>query len=411
MRSMGKWAAALALVLMMNLMIPARAGAAKLVAITFDDGPNKTWTPKVVEALDRRGVKGTFFMVGGWVGTKEELVQQMARSGHQIANHTWEHLDLRELSGEDVKSQVEKSREKLAEVTGQENFLVRTPFGVRTEAVRSRLNAPLILWSQDPAKGKQVSGEKMARSVISTIRDGDIILLHDSTEANLDAACRIIDALQPKGYDFVTVDELFRLRGVTPQNGQIYKSVPPQTDPQAYDEGRLKEHWAFSSICVMEETGIMTGDGNGWHPNRYLTRAAAAEILWRAAGCPAPASSSAFRDISREAWYAEAVDWAAETGVAKGTGRGLYSPSALVSRQQFYVMLDRLIQSEKTVRTEKCERCYEDSFRISSWASAAVKEIGAMGFSSANDREVFRPGDPATRAEAAELLAWYLTLA
>ena len=128
-----------------------------------------------------------------------------------------------------MKSQVEKSREKLAEVTGQENFLVRTPFGVRTEAVRSRLNAPLILWSQDPAKGKQVSGEKMARSVISTIRDGDIILLHDSTEANLDAACRIIDALQPKGYDFVTVDELFRLRGVTPQNGQIYKSVPPQT--------------------------------------------------------------------------------------------------------------------------------------------------------------------------------------
>ena len=56
MRSMGKWAAALALVLMMNLMIPARAVAAKLVAITFDDGPNKTWTPKVVEALDRRGV-------------------------------------------------------------------------------------------------------------------------------------------------------------------------------------------------------------------------------------------------------------------------------------------------------------------------------------------------------------------
>ena len=145
---------------------------------------------------------------------------------------------------------------------------------MRTEEVRAQLNAPLILWSQDPAKGKQVSGEKMARSVISSIRDGDIILLHDSTEANLDAACRIIDALQPKGYDFVTVDELFRLRGVTPQNGQIYKSVPPQTDPQAYNEGRLKEHWAYSSICTMEETGIMTGDSGGWHPNRYLTRRA-----------------------------------------------------------------------------------------------------------------------------------------
>lgn len=102
MRSVGKWAAALALVLVMNLMIPARAGAAKLVAITFDDGPNKTWTPKVVEALDQRGVKGTFFMVGGWVATKEDLVRQMAQAGHQIANHTWEHLDLRNLSRQDV---------------------------------------------------------------------------------------------------------------------------------------------------------------------------------------------------------------------------------------------------------------------------------------------------------------------
>ena len=132
MRSVGKWAVMLAAVLVINLGIPMRAGAAKLVAITFDDGPNKTWTPKVVEALDQRGVKGTFFMVGGWVATKEDLVQQMVRTGHQIANHTWEHLDLRDLSREDVASQVEKSREKLSEVTGQENFLVRTPFGVRT---------------------------------------------------------------------------------------------------------------------------------------------------------------------------------------------------------------------------------------------------------------------------------------
>ena len=74
MRSIRKCAAVLALVLAVNLALPARAGAAKLVAITFDDGPNKTWTPKVVEALDRRGVKGTFFMVGGWVATKEALV-------------------------------------------------------------------------------------------------------------------------------------------------------------------------------------------------------------------------------------------------------------------------------------------------------------------------------------------------
>lgn len=411
MRSMRRWAAVLTLVLAIHLMLPARAGAVKLVAITFDDGPNKTWTPQVVEALNQRGVKGTFFMVGGWVATKEALVQQMIQQGHQVANHTWEHLNLKGLSTDEVRMQVEKSREKLAQVTGQNNFLVRTPFGVRTDTVCAALNAPLILWSQDPAKGQQVPGDKMARSVISTIRDGDIILLHDSTEANLDAACRIIDALQPRGYDFVTVDELFRLRGVRPQKGVIYKSVPPQGgDPQAYDESRLQEHWAFPAISVMEEKGIMTGDDSGWHPNRYLSRAAAAEALWRAAGCPKPDRVSDFRDVPRNAWYAQAVDWAEETGVSRGTGWGCYSPSGAVTRQQFYVMADRLIRQTKTVGTAGTARRYEDSFRVSGWACDAVDDITGLGFSSVNDRELLRPGDPITRGEAAELLAWYLTL-
>ena len=65
----------------------------KLVALTFDDGPHREFTPQVVEALNQRGAKGTFFMVGSWVGQKEELVRQMADDGHQIANHSWEHAN------------------------------------------------------------------------------------------------------------------------------------------------------------------------------------------------------------------------------------------------------------------------------------------------------------------------------
>ena len=206
MKHVRGWAAAAVLVLLLAQLLTVPAGAAKLVAITFDDGPNQTWTPQVVEALNQRGVKGTFFMVGSWVATKEDLVRSMAEQGHQIANHTWEHLNLTGLDAGEVRLQAERSRERLAEVTGQENFWVRTPFGVRTQTVLNNIDSPLILWSQDPAAGKQVPGEKMARSVIRNIKDGDIILLHDSTQDNLDAACRIIDALQPRGYDFVTVE-------------------------------------------------------------------------------------------------------------------------------------------------------------------------------------------------------------
>ena len=200
----------------------------KLVALTFDDGPHREFTPQVVEALNQRGAKGTFFMVGSWVGQKEELVRQMADAGHQIANHSWEHANFSDLDEAAIRADVERSRARLEEVTGQRDFLVRTPFGVRTEAALAAIDSPLILWSQDPAEGQIVDGAEMARRVIRNVRDGDIILLHDSTQDNLDAACRIMDTLQKRGYQFVTVDELFAARGVIPENGVIYKSLPPQ---------------------------------------------------------------------------------------------------------------------------------------------------------------------------------------
>lgn len=200
----------------------------KLVALTFDDGPHRDFTPQVAEALNQRGAKGTFFMVGSWVGQKEELVRQLAADGHQIGNHSWEHANFSDMSEADIRADVERSRIRLAEVTGQQDFLVRTPFGVRTEAALAAIDSPLILWSQDPAEGQLVSGAEMAAKVIRHVRDGDIILLHDSTQDNLDAACYILDALQKKGYQFVTVDELFAARGVTPETGVIYKSLPPR---------------------------------------------------------------------------------------------------------------------------------------------------------------------------------------
>lgn len=200
----------------------------KLIALTFDDGPHRDFTPQMAEALNQRGAKSTFFMVGSWVGQKEELVRQLISDGHQIGNHSWEHLNFSHMSEADIRADVEKSRRRLAEVTGQEDFLVRTPYGVRTEAALAAIDSPLILWSQDPAEGQLVSGAEMARRVIRGARDGDIVLLHDSTQDNLDAACAIIDALQKRGFRFVTVDELFAARGVPPEDGVIYKSLPPK---------------------------------------------------------------------------------------------------------------------------------------------------------------------------------------
>ena len=410
MRRGKRWAAAAVLILCIGwLSIGPEPTGTKLAAITFDDGPNAEWTPQVVAALDERGAKGTFFMVGSWIPTKEDLVRSMVAEGHEVANHTWEHANLTDLPPEEVYRQIELSRAKLEEVTGQKQFLLRTPFGVRTQTVRDCLGGALVLWSQDPAAGQTVAGDVMAQKVISTFKDGDIILLHDSTQNNYDAACQILDAMQPKGYDFVTVSELMRLRGITQQAGVILKRVTPNPQMQDYDESQLQEHWAWTFIQTAEQQGLMTGNDTGFHPNRPATRAEVVEALWSAAGQPAPEKNRSYLDVRSSAHYAEAVAWAKENGLLDGIVGRRFCRSTEVTREQLYVLTDRLWQVQHSGEPEGTAPLpsYGDRFRGSDWAKMSVERIEHLGFVSQNDRELLRPADDVTRAELAELAVWY----
>lgn len=132
--------------------------------------------------------------------------------------------------------------------------------------------------------------------------------------------------------------------------------------------------------------------------------------MWRAAGSPQAGRAADFRDVAADAWYAPAVSWAEESGVVRGTRRGLFRPSAVVTREQLYVMMDRLLERQGLFAPVAELPVYEDGFRVSAWARQAVEQVERAGFSSLNDRELLRPGEPATRAEAAELVSWYLGL-
>lgn len=402
---------ALLLVLLLGLELVTPAQAAKLLAITFDDGPSPVYTPQVLEELDKRDVKATFFLVGKWLPGKRDLIRQMMSEGHQIASHTYDHARLSELPPEGVREQIEKNRAALEEFTGLTDFKVRTPFGVRDSQTLENIDAPVILWSIDPAGGRQVPGDQMAKKVIAQAKDGDIILLHDTTQYNLDAVGAVLDALRAKGFDFVTVDELFRLRGISLQNGKIYKRAPAAADPQAYDENRLSRHWAWRDIQYMEKRGLMTGDGEGWHPNQYLSRAMAATVLWRAWGSPVGDGAADFSDVQPGQWYSEAAAWAASRGVIRGKTADCFDPNGVVTRQELYVILARLARSQGDRLPEEAAETprYADSFRVGSWAQKDVQFLEKLGFASANDVELFRPEDPATRAETAELLHWFLT--
>lgn len=203
------------------------ADGPKLVALTFDDGPKTRTTPKLLDGLDRRGVKATFFLIGKQVEEAPELVTRMAQSGHQLGIHTYDHMALTDLNQADFDAQVERTRQVLVNLLGSDDFLLRPPYGTVDDSVKRYAGSPIILWSVDPEDWHERSVQREVAHIVSEVKDGDIILMHDIFPESVDAALQVIDQLHQAGYAFVTVEELFAARGVELQPGKVYRNCPP----------------------------------------------------------------------------------------------------------------------------------------------------------------------------------------
>ncbi len=180
----------------------------KKVAITFDDGPNPDYTADLLKGLKERGVTATFFLLGKEVELYPELVKQMHEEGHLVATHSYEHVNLCNLSDEAAIEQVVKTNEAIAAITGENPEFIRPPFGCWKKNLDYKTTMIEVLWDIDPLDWKTSNAEVVVQRVLKKVKDGDIILLHDASESSVNAALQIIDALQKEGYLFVTVDEL-----------------------------------------------------------------------------------------------------------------------------------------------------------------------------------------------------------
>ncbi len=223
-------AAILALVLILGTAFAAptvRAAGKKLVAITFDDGPGP-YTDRLLDGLKRRGAKATFFMLGSRAESYPEVVKRVYREGHQVANHSYGHPDLTTLSDAGVQSQIQTTNGILNRACGKgTSYLVRAPYGSESSRVRSLVGAPLIRWSVDPLDWKYRNAATVKANILADTYDGAIVLVHDIHSTSVDGALAAIDTLKSRGYEFVTVRELFRRRGKTLQNGVDYSSCTP----------------------------------------------------------------------------------------------------------------------------------------------------------------------------------------
>ena len=128
-----------------------------------------------------------------------------------------------------VDSEVGRTDALLRLLLGEGTYWVRPPYGLLDEGQRSWFTVPLVHWMVDPEDWRLRDADKDVAAVLKAVKPGDIILMHDSVPASVDAALRIVDTLQSQGYTFVTVEELLQLNGVTPEPGVLYRSATVHT--------------------------------------------------------------------------------------------------------------------------------------------------------------------------------------
>ena len=190
----------------------------KLIALTFDDGPDEDYTPQILDILKKYNVKATFFVVGQKVGWNPEIVQREFEEGHEIGNHTFTHINVCHRGYSDINKEITKTQEAIKGITGQEPKIFRPPYRAINKEMCSIVkekNMNVILWSDlDPRDWSNPGVYYITNTILTKAKNGNIILLHDynnqrrSTSQTIQALDIFIPILIEKGYKFVTVSEL-----------------------------------------------------------------------------------------------------------------------------------------------------------------------------------------------------------
>lgn len=218
------------------------------IAMTFDDGPSATLTPKLLDLLKAKGIKATFFVVGQNAADHPEILRRAIAEGHEIGNHTWTHPVLSKMSDEAVRSELQRTQDAIVAAIGKKPTLMRPPYGAITKAqkdwIHKEFGYEIILWDVDPNDWKIIKGETAAERtarVENVILNGDkegpgvhsgaIILSHDIHATTVDAMPDTFDKLLAKGFKFVTVPQLIAMEKPLPPKPATGAAAKPQGTP------------------------------------------------------------------------------------------------------------------------------------------------------------------------------------
>ena len=197
----------------------------KTVALTFDDGPNTVHTGMLIDLLAKLGVLSSFFLVGENITPQTAgLLKRAHELGIELANHSFTHRDMTAFSPDEVKSEIARTSALIHDITGYEPRFFRPPYIAVNDGLYGLVGLPFICGVGCNDWDKAVSVEERLKFLTEDIPDGCIILLHDQCDnpGTPEALKRALPRMLDDGYDFVTISELFRIKGVTPEVGKMY---------------------------------------------------------------------------------------------------------------------------------------------------------------------------------------------
>lgn len=196
----------------------------KMVAFTFDDGPSYN-TIKIVNTLVKYDSKATFFLVGNQVEKYAKTMDVLVKNGMDIGNHTYSHKELTKLRDKEILKEIDLTNEVIYNKTGIKPMFLRPSYGAMNKRIKKLSTMPIIIWNIDTLDWKYHNSNKIKDKILKYVSDGDIILMHDTYVATLNAVEMVIPELKKQGYKIVSVSELFKYKGVKPKLGIGYGYV------------------------------------------------------------------------------------------------------------------------------------------------------------------------------------------
>ncbi|MBQ9948194.1 MAG: polysaccharide deacetylase family protein [Oscillospiraceae bacterium] len=207
--------------------------ADKIVALTFDDGPNTTTTNQVLDMLEKYDVVASFFLIGNNINdASAEAVRRAYNMGCEIHNHSKTHPYMNTMTAEEIIEEFTYTDDKIFEITGERSKFFRPPYIAVSDRMFENIDVPFVAGIGCNDWDDRIPADRRTLMIMRQVKDGDVILLHDAegNDLTVEALDTLIPQLKAEGYRFVTMTQLFEEKGIaiSPDDSKIYTNVLQQ---------------------------------------------------------------------------------------------------------------------------------------------------------------------------------------